>query len=56
MPLFTNNAILGGFSSWALDSFKLGECVMLDRGLVNQMVALLVEVLGPLSTPPMKEV
>ncbi|VFQ88064.1 unnamed protein product [Cuscuta campestris] len=37
------NAIPGGVGSWALDPFGPGERVTLGRGLVNQLVAPLVE-------------
>ncbi|KAI5658253.1 hypothetical protein M9H77_27046 [Catharanthus roseus] len=47
---FTNtsdNAIPVGVDSWALDPFGPRERVTLGRGLVNQLVAPLVEVSGP---------
>lgn len=45
--LGSDNTILGGVGSWALDPFGPGERVTLGRGLVNQQVAPLVEVSGP---------
>ena len=45
--LGSDNAIPGGVGSWALDPFGPGERVTLGRGLVNQLVAPLVEVSGP---------
>ena len=45
--LGSDNAIPGGVGSWALDPFGPGERVTLGRGLVNQLVAPIVEVSGP---------
>lgn len=45
--LGSDNAIPEGVGSWALDPFGPGERVTLGRGLVNQLVAPLVEVSGP---------
>lgn len=45
--LGSDNAIPGGVGSRALDPFGPGERVTLGRGLVNQLVAPLVEVSGP---------
>jgi hypothetical protein len=41
-----------GVCNWALDPFGPGERVTLGRGLVNQHVAPLVEVSGPLFCCP----
>jgi len=49
--LGSDNEIPGGVGSWALDPFGPGERVTLGRGLVNQLVAPLVEVSGPFSLP-----
>lgn len=46
---------MGGFGSWALDSFRPGERVTLDRGLVNQVVAPLVEFDSFHTIPQMSE-
>jgi len=46
--LGSDNAIPGVVGSWALDPFGPGERVTLGRGLVNQLVAPLVDVSGPI--------